>query len=153
MIEPKPWWVMFRDVAVGGAAIIGSVAIPLAGLEAADRQHQQQLARQYVELGVDILKAPDASKKPELTAWAIRIVNANGQIPLSPEAARQLSTTKIPVAVACVTEPGPPPRLPDTKAALAGAPDIAERVKLLLAGRALRNARIAELEASVAGCR
>jgi hypothetical protein len=58
-----------------------------------------------------------------------------------------------PVAVKCATDPGPRPEYPDTDAAIAGAPNVFELAKLYRAGRGLRIAREAVLEASVAGCR
>lgn len=134
-------------------AVIGSIGIPWAGLEAADRHHSQQLARQYVELGVGVLRSPDSATKPELTAWAIQVVNRYGEVPLPPAAARQLGEIKIPIAVPCATDPGPAAASPDTAAAIEAAPNIAERVKLLLAGRSTREARIVELEAALSGCR
>lgn len=147
------WSTRARDLCVGTAAVIGSIAIPLAGLEAADRQHRQGLARQYVELGVGVLRSPESASKPQLTQWAIAVVNRYGEVPLSGEAARQLGQVKIPVAVPCAVDPGHATPHPDTAAALSAAPDLAERVKLLLAGRLTRDARIAELEAAMAGCR
>lgn len=60
---------------------------------------------------------------------------------------------KVPVAVNCTSNIPPPAQHPDSDAALRGAPSLAERVKLLLAGRATRSAEIVELRASVAGCR
>ena len=58
----------------------------------------------------------------------------------------------VPVATACAADPGPAPEYPDTDAALRGAADVFEGVKLLKAGRALRQARERELEAALAGC-
>jgi hypothetical protein len=46
-----------------------------------------------------------------------------------------------------------PPRYPDTDAALRRAPGAADRYQLLAAGRILRNQRLEQLEAVVAGCR
>ena len=59
---------------------------------------------------------------------------------------------RIPVAVPCDARTGPTPAYPDTDAALREAADLFERVKLLLAGRELREAREAELDAAVRGC-
>lgn len=55
---------------------------------------------------------------------------------------------------ACVPKTlGPPPRYPDTDAALRGAPGAADRYQLMAAGRILRQQRLEELERVVAGCR
>lgn len=48
---------------------------------------------------------------------------------------------------------GPPPRYPDTDAALRAAPGAADRYQLLAAGRILRQDRLADLERVIAGCR
>lgn len=47
----------------------------------------------------------------------------------------------------------PPPRYPDTDAALRGAAGAADRYQLMAAGRLLRQKRLEELERVVAGCR
>lgn len=60
---------------------------------------------------------------------------------------------KVPVAVNCTSNIPPPSSYPDTDAALRGAANIGERVKLIMAGRNVRDAEILELRASVAGCR
>lgn len=48
---------------------------------------------------------------------------------------------------------GSPPTYPDTDVALGAASDIFERVRLLLAGRALRSARLSAVEAALEACR
>jgi hypothetical protein len=60
---------------------------------------------------------------------------------------------KVPVAVNCTSNIPPPSSYPDTDAALRGAANIGERVKLMLAGKKVRDAEIVELRASVSGCR
>lgn len=60
---------------------------------------------------------------------------------------------EIPVAVNCVAEVSPDPAYADSPAAIAAAADVFRRVQLLLAGRAQRDARLAELVAGRAGCR
>lgn len=64
--------------------------------------------------------------------------------------------TTVPVNVAvpvrCNPMIGPQPMYPDTTDALRSAPDIFERVKLILAGRDLRDAREIELSKALAGC-
>lgn len=47
----------------------------------------------------------------------------------------------------------PPPRYPDTDAALRGAPGAADRYQLMAAGRILRTQRLEQLEAVIANCR
>jgi len=59
---------------------------------------------------------------------------------------------RVPVPVACAASPGPDPAFSDTPEALRAAADVFEQAKLLLAGRAQRDARLAELKAAVAGC-
>jgi hypothetical protein len=59
---------------------------------------------------------------------------------------------KVPVAVQCPDRRAPQPAYPDTPDALAAAPDLFERVKLLLAGRLLRDERLKEDEGQVRAC-
>ena len=60
----------------------------------------------------------------------------------------------VPVAKNCVPRTLPPaPRYPDTDAALRAAAGAADRYQLLAAGRILREKRLEQLEAVVAGCR
>lgn len=56
------------------------------------------------------------------------------------------------VPVHCKPDIGPDPVYPDTAAAFKAAPDIFERVKLLVVGRLMRIQREGELEAAVHGC-
>jgi hypothetical protein len=59
-----------------------------------------------------------------------------------------------PAPKSCVPKSLPPaPRYPDTDAALRSAPGAADRYQLLAAGRILREQRLDQLEAVVAGCR
>ena len=48
---------------------------------------------------------------------------------------------------------GPPPRYPDSDAALRSAAGAADRYQLLAAGRLLRQRRLEELERAIAACR
>ncbi|MBW8813019.1 MAG: hypothetical protein JF588_06295 [Caulobacterales bacterium] len=48
---------------------------------------------------------------------------------------------------------GPPPRYPDSDAALRSAAGAADRYQLMAAGRILRAQRLDELERAIAGCR
>lgn len=48
---------------------------------------------------------------------------------------------------------GPPPRYPDSDAALRAAAGAADRYQLMAAGRLMRQKRLEELERAVAGCR
>lgn len=59
---------------------------------------------------------------------------------------------EVPVPVPCAAPVGPRPDYPDGDDAVRAAPDLLERVKLLLAGREMRRAREAELEAAVGAC-
>lgn len=59
---------------------------------------------------------------------------------------------QIPVAVKCHPDIGPEPSYPDTDAALKAAPDLYTKVADLVAGRLLRIAREAQLNAALSGC-
>jgi hypothetical protein len=62
---------------------------------------------------------------------------------------------QIPIPVPCVSDATPdrPAGYADTDAALLAAPDMAARYRLLIAGRDQRDARLAEIEPVVEGCR
>ncbi|MBV8593084.1 MAG: hypothetical protein JOZ27_02155 [Caulobacteraceae bacterium] len=62
------------------------------------------------------------------------------------------SAPLVPVPLACTPNIGPEPVYPDTDDALAAA-DIVPATQLLLAGRALRNARIETLKAALEACK
>lgn len=61
-------------------------------------------------------------------------------------------TTTVPIPVSCVPDLGAKPEFPDTDAALKSAPSTFDRIKLLVAGRILRIAYQAKLEAALAAC-
>lgn len=61
-------------------------------------------------------------------------------------------TVDIPVAVSCAGKVEARPGFPDTREAVVAAPNIEARVNLILAGRLLRDKRIDDLEAALAGC-
>lgn len=65
----------------------------------------------------------------------------------------EIQKVEVPVEVKCAADPGPVPTFADTPDAIKAASDLFEEVKLLLAGRAQRDARLAEVEAANAGCR
>lgn len=60
---------------------------------------------------------------------------------------------EVPIATRCAADPGPDPAYADSNPALTAAVDLYERVKLLLEGRAQRQAREFELKAATAACR
>jgi len=61
-------------------------------------------------------------------------------------------TVQVAVPVACKPTIGPAPAYPDTDLALKAAPDVYQRVRLLVAGRLERVAREAELTAALSAC-
>lgn len=69
-----------------------------------------------------------------------------------PEPVVQIREVRIPVPTPC-TPTVARPDFPDTHAALAAAPDVDRAIRLLGAGRALRDAYIAALEGALAACR
>jgi len=61
-------------------------------------------------------------------------------------------TVQVAVPVSCKPAIAPAPAYPDTDAALKAAPDVFQRVRLLVAGRLERIAREAELNAALDAC-
>ena len=70
----------------------------------------------------------------------------------APEPRIVTQEVRIPVPTPC-TPTVARPDFPDTHAALAAAPDVDRAIRLLGAGRALRDAYIAALEGALAACR
>ena len=62
-------------------------------------------------------------------------------------------TVEVPVAIKCDVKVDPHPPYPDTDDALAATPEIYSGVKLLKAGRLMRDAYIAELESTLNVCK
>jgi len=151
----------FRNVALGIAAVASSILIPAAGLWLADHQQRDEINKEFVKLGIDILsKPPAATGKPDpVREWALQVVDRYSEVKLSPAAQQMLSvqpivirTVSIPVPVPCRPKIGPPPDYPDTDAKIEAAPDLFEKTKLIVAGRLIRVAREAELEAVLKAC-
>lgn len=71
-----------------------------------------------------------------------------------PEPIVRTVEVKVPVPQPCkaLGELGAEPVYPDSDAALVAAPDLFERVKLLLQGRLLRQARLTQYQAAGASC-
>lgn len=72
-----------------------------------------------------------------------------------PEPIIRTVEVKVPVVQPCpaLEALGPSPEYPDSDAALTAAPNLYERVKLLIAGRLLRMTREANMSAIVQACR
>ncbi|HEY5346573.1 MAG TPA: hypothetical protein VIJ72_00155 [Rhizomicrobium sp.] len=68
------------------------------------------------------------------------------------QAVLKTQTVNVPVALSCKPDIGSAPAYPDTPSAIAAAPDIFARTKLLLAGRMARIQREAELTVALAAC-
>jgi hypothetical protein len=103
-------------------------------------------------------KAGEGDTLPAKTKVLLRVVAAASALTLTAcatasEPRIEVREVRVPVAVKCATDPGPRPEYPDTDAALAAVKDVFEASKLVMAGRALRIGREAELEAAVSGCR
>jgi hypothetical protein len=70
----------------------------------------------------------------------------------TPEPVIRTVEVKVPVPVPCKPDLGSEPAYPDTRQALTSAPDLFERVKLLLAGRELRIAWIGAQAKALKAC-
>ncbi|MEW5685670.1 MAG: hypothetical protein AB1942_12190 [Pseudomonadota bacterium] len=125
--------------------------VPFAGTWMADvlRDNPGERARLSRPLrgGSGVDRADDTMRAALLACFAL----AACQTPTEPQIVTK--EVKVPVPVACAADPGPEPAYSDTPEALRGAADLFEQVKLLLAGRAQRDARLTEPRAASAGCR
>jgi hypothetical protein len=84
-----------------------------------------------------------------VVVWAL-----TGCVTTQPTPRIQTVEVKVAVPVECkaLSDLGVTPEFPDTTDALSSAPDLFERVKLLVQGRLLRIARLAQFEAAKASC-
>lgn len=108
------WPETFKNVALGVAGVISSVAIPIVGIYITDEQNRRTLeatnrdkereiaankalkegesAQKYIELGIRILSEKPLSENDPVRKWAIEIVNQYSDVKLSPEARSALQT-------------------------------------------------------------
>ncbi len=70
-----------------------------------------------------------------------------------PEPVIKTVTVNVPVTVPCKKDIGPEPQYADTDAALRAAPNLYERVRLLVAGRLQRIQREADRIAAYSACK
>lgn len=96
---------------------------------------------------------PQARKRWVTCAGAAAVSLLLTACATTPEPRIEIREVKVPIAVKCAVDPGPESPFSDTPEALRSAGDLFEKVKLLLAGRAQRDARLVELKAANAGCR
>lgn len=87
-----------------------------------------------------------------MRAVAILLTLALAGCATAPEPKIETRIVEVPVAVKCAVAIPVEPAYPDTKAAIDAAPGIFAKVKLLLAGRELREAYKNEVKAALIGC-
>jgi hypothetical protein len=69
------------------------VVLAVGGWIIQQRLQDQTVSRDYVQLAVSILKEPEGSTiKPEVRAWAVKLLNDNSPTKFTPEVAEQLQT-------------------------------------------------------------
>ncbi len=87
---------------------------------------------------------------PLLGAFAL-VLSACASAPPREPVVRTV-TVSVPIAIPCRPDLDAAPAYPDTAKALKEAADLFERVKILLAGRELRIARVAAVEGALKAC-
>lgn len=87
-----------------------------------------------------------------MTRLAIVLALALAGCATPPEPKIETRIVEVPVTVKCAVSIPVEPAYPDTKAGLDAAPGLFEKVKLLLAGRELREAYKNEVKAALIGC-
>jgi hypothetical protein len=86
-------------------------------------------------------------------AGVIAALTLSGCATAPPEPQIVTKLVNVPVAVKCVPDPAPvAPVYADSPAALAAAPNVFERVKLIMVGKMQRDGFIGELSAVVKAC-
>lgn len=149
-----------KNWAVGLAAVVSSIALPAVGLIFSRDQSRADFGLRNLDLATRVLTSTvDRPQSEEIRAWAVGVVRQYSTVPLSPQAGTQLAElpvrtveVRIPVAVPCVRSIPERPQYPDTPDAVRRASDIEARVRLILAGRLLREAHEAELRALLSAC-
>lgn len=91
--------------------------------------------------------------KRSILIAALMLASCASARPSPPEPVVQIVEVKVPVAVPCAPDIGPEPTYTDTAEAIAAAPDIYARVRLLVAGRLQRIARDQVKTAALDQCR
>jgi hypothetical protein len=91
-----------------------------------------------------------ARNRPVCVFLALFALGACATTPPAPRIVTK--TVQVAVPVACTPDIGAAPAYPDTDAALEAAPDVYQRVKLLVAGRLERIAREVQLAAALGAC-
>ena len=97
----------FRNIALGVAGIITSIAIPGVGLwlgfiqkdkevRISATQKDRELQKSYVELGIRILSDPPRPEAAALRKWALELINANSTVKMS-EAAESAVINSVPL--------------------------------------------------------
>lgn len=98
------WSERFKNVALGVAGVISSIAIPLVGyyftsqqskesLNASQVEKNQESAQKYIELGIKILSEKPLSDDDPIRKWAIEIVNRYSDVKLSDAAQNALKSS------------------------------------------------------------
>lgn len=98
------WSERFKNVALGVAGVISSIAIPLVGYYFTSQQSLRSLnaslvekdkdsAQKYIELGIRILSEKPLSDDDPIRKWAIEIVNRYSDVKLSDAAQNALESS------------------------------------------------------------
>lgn len=91
--------------------------------------------------------------KKSVVIAAIALAGCGGKVKSAPEPVIVTQPVAVAVDAPCVPDTlGPRPTYVDTSPALRAAPDAAERLQLLYAGRAQREARLNEIEPIIDAC-
>src|SRR5215470_2529462 len=98
------------DVALKGAQIVAYISVPiivaLIGQLVTRSIATQNLARDYVGLGLGILKDRRSAENANLQDWAVQILQTYSPIPFSAAAKKELAETRLPSPVGRLGQAG-----------------------------------------------
>src|SRR6266404_2821106 len=87
-----PKSVVFKNVSLGVAGVISSIAIPLLVMYFSHAEKTKEINRGFVELAIKILSQPATDEQKSLRMWAISLINhySEVQLPIDAIAALQV---------------------------------------------------------------
>ena len=92
MESNQKFWEIWKAVSTTVGIILIPILVAVIANIYAKASKESELKNKYVEMALEILKNPDSANDENLKEWAVDLINANSQLPLSPEAKKELIT-------------------------------------------------------------
>lgn len=88
----------FKNISLGIAGLISSVFIPALGIYFTQAQKESEIAKSYIEIGINILNSKPQSNTDSLRTWAANLINHYSAVKLTGQAKSDV-INKIPLYV------------------------------------------------------